>query len=168
MVSESDFLRAWHTRRVSTIPNTHFSILSSPCPRFVYSRTLLPQKKILRRWNYLFRFCPRYVHLLPLQFLQFKWQSAAPMIGAVVHPIMLNKLINGPVGFHYAVRISAAFNVFLLVVAASFMRTRLPPKEVQQFPVIQWLREPAYLAFVLRYVSASRVIHGSSITHTNL
>ncbi|KAF8956207.1 monocarboxylate permease [Flammula alnicola] len=77
--------------------------------------------------------------------------SSGAAMGSVIQPIMLNKLINGPIGFHTAVRISASLNVFLLIVAACLMRTRLPPKEkTQSFPVMQWLRtEPAYLALVL-------------------
>ncbi|KAF9011756.1 hypothetical protein BDQ17DRAFT_1344765 [Cyathus striatus] len=47
--------------------------------------------------------------------------------GAVVHPIMLNQLINGSVGFHNGVRISAALNVFLLIIASFIMRPGLPP-----------------------------------------
>jgi hypothetical protein len=68
MVSESDFLQASYIRRVSSIPNIHFPVLSSLFPRSVYSRTLLPQKKILCRWNRLFRFCPWYVPLIPRNF----------------------------------------------------------------------------------------------------
>ncbi|KIM38503.1 hypothetical protein M413DRAFT_30053 [Hebeloma cylindrosporum] len=75
--------------------------------------------------------------------------SSGSALGAVVHPIMLNKLINGHVGFHMAVRISASLNTFLLVVAGCLMRTRLPPKEIQRFPIIQWLKEPAYSIFIL-------------------
>ncbi|KAF8186784.1 monocarboxylate permease [Pholiota molesta] len=76
--------------------------------------------------------------------------SSGSAVGAVIHPIMLNRLINGSIGFHNAVRISAAMNVFLLLVAMSLMRTRLPPREKSTtFPVMQWLRQPAYLYLVL-------------------
>jgi hypothetical protein len=96
----------------------------------------------------------------------FNSQSAARFIGAFVHPIMLNRLINGHVGFHNAVKISASFNVFLLVVAGCLMRTRLPPKKLQRFPVIEWLKEPGYLAFVLRSFAASWIpeLNGSHPT----
>jgi len=164
MVSESDFLQASYIRRVSTIQTIHFLSLSSPFPRFVYPRTLLSQKKILRRWNHLFGFCPWYVPDSP-PILWFDGQFAARVIGAVLHPIMLNKLINGPVGFHKAVKISAALNVFLLVIAGCLMRTRLPPKEIQHFPIIQWLKEPAYLAFILRSVAALNSLHQRSTPH---
>ncbi|KAJ2926964.1 hypothetical protein H1R20_g10157, partial [Candolleomyces eurysporus] len=65
--------------------------------------------------------------------------------GAVLHPIMLNKFFNGRVGFHNGIRISAALNIFLLLAAFAMMRTRLPPKNIQRFPVEDWiLKEPEY------------------------
>lgn len=57
---------------------------------------------------------------------------------------MLNKFFSGSVGFHNGVRISAGINTFLLLVALAVMRTRLPPKQSRHFPVIQWLKEPAF------------------------
>lgn len=57
---------------------------------------------------------------------------------------MLNKFFNGPVGFHNGVKISAGINTLLLIFALVVMRTRLPPKQAQRFPVTQWLKEPAY------------------------
>ncbi|RXW19791.1 hypothetical protein EST38_g6054 [Candolleomyces aberdarensis] len=58
---------------------------------------------------------------------------------------MLNKLFNGRVGFYNGIRVSAAFNLFLLLAAFSMMRTRLPPKNIQRFPVKDWiLKEPEY------------------------
>ena len=70
----------------------------------------------------------------------------------MIHPIMLNKLINGSLGFHNAVRVSGAMNVSLLLLAMALMRTRLPPKEkAETFPIKKWLREPAYLVIFLRY-----------------
>jgi len=69
-------------------------------------------------------------------------------LGAVLHPIMLNKFFNGPVGFHNGVRISASLNAFLLLVAALITKPRLPPKEAQRFPIGKWLKEPAYLVFL--------------------
>lgn len=53
--------------------------------------------------------------------------SASPA-GGVIHPIMLNKLIHGPVGFHWAVRVSAFFNLVLLGIANCLMTTRLQPQ----------------------------------------
>ncbi|CAA7263258.1 unnamed protein product [Cyclocybe aegerita] len=74
--------------------------------------------------------------------------SAGSALGSVLHPIMLNKLINGHIGFHNGVRISAALNVALLLIGLSVMRTRLPPKPVQTFPVLKWFKDPAFCASV--------------------
>ncbi|KAF8882755.1 major facilitator superfamily domain-containing protein [Gymnopilus junonius] len=75
--------------------------------------------------------------------------SSGSAIGAVVHPIMLNRLINGPVGFHNGVRISAAMNTVLLIAACLLTHSRLPPKRLQKFPIVKWIREPAYLAILV-------------------
>lgn len=72
-------------------------------------------------------------------------------LGSVIQPIMLNHLINGSLGFHNAVRVSAAMNVSLLLLALGLMRTRLPPKERHEnFEIRRWFRQPAYLLFILR------------------
>jgi MFS family permease len=84
--------------------------------------------------------------------------SSGSAVGGILHPILVNKLVNGPVGFHNAVRISASMNVSLLILAACLMRTRLPPKpKAQEFPVMQWLKEPAYLPMVLRYATNPQI-----------
>lgn len=58
-------------------------------------------------------------------------------IGAIVHPIMLNNLINGRLGFANGVRISAAFVTLMLLGACSLMRTRLvPPKMTTNYWVV--------------------------------
>lgn len=58
---------------------------------------------------------------------------------------MLNKLFNGRVGFHNGIRFSVGLNLFLLLAAFAMMRTRLPPKAFQRFPVKDWiLKEPEY------------------------
>lgn len=49
--------------------------------------------------------------------------SGSPM-GAVVHPIMLNHLLNGTVGFERGVRASAGFVSALLLISCLSMRTR--------------------------------------------
>ncbi|KAG1837275.1 major facilitator superfamily domain-containing protein [Suillus subalutaceus] len=49
--------------------------------------------------------------------------SGSPM-GAVIHPIMLNHLLNGSVGFARGVRASAGFVSALLLIACLSMRTR--------------------------------------------
>ncbi|KAK0447182.1 major facilitator superfamily domain-containing protein [Armillaria borealis] len=47
-------------------------------------------------------------------------------LGGAVQPIMLNRLFYGRVGFNNGVRISAAFNAGVLIIALLLMRTRLP------------------------------------------
>ncbi|KDR79869.1 hypothetical protein GALMADRAFT_241975 [Galerina marginata CBS 339.88] len=99
--------------------------------------------------------------------------ASGSALGAVLHPIMLNHFFNGPIGFHNGVRISGALNLSLFIVALSLMRTRLPPKTVQQFPVRSWLKEPAYLAmfiggwfvflglfYPIFYLQLSAITHG--------
>ncbi|KAK0219063.1 MFS general substrate transporter [Armillaria fumosa] len=49
-------------------------------------------------------------------------------IGGLVHPIMLNQFFHGPIGFRWGVRISAFFNLGLLILANALMTTRLPPR----------------------------------------
>ncbi|KAH7915197.1 hypothetical protein BJ138DRAFT_1098068 [Hygrophoropsis aurantiaca] len=48
-------------------------------------------------------------------------------IGSVIHPIMLNNLLNGQVGFANGVRISAAVVATTMLTACLLMRTRIPP-----------------------------------------
>lgn len=59
--------------------------------------------------------------------------ASASSLGGIVHPIMLNQLIHGPVGFAWGVRISAFLNLVLLIAANLLMRTRLAPKAAQTF-----------------------------------
>ncbi|KAG6916349.1 hypothetical protein DXG01_007240 [Tephrocybe rancida] len=71
-------------------------------------------------------------------------------LGAILHPIMLNRLFHGPVGFHNGVRISAAMNSVLLIIANLVMRTRLPPRKAgAAFPLREFMRDPAYLFCVI-------------------
>jgi len=53
---------------------------------------------------------------------------AGASIGGVIHPIMLNKLFHGSVGFEKGVRASAGLNLGLVVISILLMRTRLPPR----------------------------------------
>ncbi|KAG1788771.1 major facilitator superfamily domain-containing protein [Suillus plorans] len=48
-------------------------------------------------------------------------------LGAIVHPIMLNNLLNGPLGFANGVRASAGLLSALLLIACLCMRPRLDP-----------------------------------------
>jgi MFS family permease len=50
--------------------------------------------------------------------------SGSPM-GAIIHPIMLNHLLNGTLGFAWGVRASAGFVSTLLLISCLSMRTRL-------------------------------------------
>lgn len=52
--------------------------------------------------------------------------SGTPL-GSMIHPIMLNHLLNGTVGFANGVRASAGFVSVLLLIACLFMRTRELP-----------------------------------------
>lgn len=52
---------------------------------------------------------------------------AGSSLGAIIHPIMLNNLLNGPVGFANGVRASAGLISGLLLIACLCMRTRLDP-----------------------------------------
>ncbi|KAF8625094.1 hypothetical protein AX15_005573 [Amanita polypyramis BW_CC] len=71
-------------------------------------------------------------------------------LGAVIHPIMLNRLFNGHIGFHNGIRISASINVFLLIVANFLSRTRLPPrKAVKYLQVVEFLRDPPYVCLII-------------------
>lgn len=54
--------------------------------------------------------------------------ASGSSLGGVVHPIMLNSLIHGRVGFHWGVRVSAFLNLALLALANGMMSTRLPPQ----------------------------------------
>ncbi|KAF9011755.1 major facilitator superfamily domain-containing protein [Cyathus striatus] len=83
--------------------------------------------------------------------------SAAAALGAVLHPIMLNKLINGPIGFHNGVRISAALNVFLLIVASLIMRPGLSPAApgiVKKPNVTEFFKDPPYVAILIAGILA--------------
>ncbi|KAG1843891.1 major facilitator superfamily domain-containing protein [Suillus subluteus] len=48
-------------------------------------------------------------------------------LGAIIHPIMLNHLLNGPLGFAHGVRASAGLISSFLLTACLCMRTRLDP-----------------------------------------
>ena len=84
-------------------------------------------------------------------------------VGGIVHPIMLNQLFEGKIGFHNGVRISAAMNGFLLIIAniISLQPGTGPQKKeetgsgqppVQTKKFWQFFREPAYATAVIGYV----------------
>ncbi|KAG1887487.1 major facilitator superfamily domain-containing protein [Suillus fuscotomentosus] len=51
-------------------------------------------------------------------------------LGAIIHPIVLNNLLNGPLGFSNGVRISAGLISLFLLTACLCMRTRLDPPAI--------------------------------------
>ncbi|KAH7918060.1 MFS general substrate transporter [Leucogyrophana mollusca] len=57
--------------------------------------------------------------------------ASGSSVGSVIHPIMLNNLLNGPVGFATSVRASAGLVSVLLLIACLLMRTRLPPPAIK-------------------------------------
>lgn len=62
-------------------------------------------------------------HLAPVMSLVM----SGSCLGATIHPIMLNYLLNGPLGFSNSVRASAGFISGLLLLACLLMRTRSSP-----------------------------------------
>ncbi|KAF8891750.1 MFS general substrate transporter [Infundibulicybe gibba] len=71
-------------------------------------------------------------------------------LGGVLHPIMLNNLFHGSVGFHQGVRASAGLNLALLAIACLLMRTRpIPGEPVDMVPKLKtFLRDPPYLSAI--------------------
>ncbi|KAG2348595.1 MFS general substrate transporter [Suillus weaverae] len=59
--------------------------------------------------------------------LAMTFVASGSSLGAVIHPIMLNNLLNGRLGFGNGVRASAGFVSVLLLIACLCMRTRLNP-----------------------------------------
>jgi MFS family permease len=51
-------------------------------------------------------------------------------LGAIIHPIMLNNILNGHLGFANGVRASAGLVSALLLIACLCMRTRLDPPTI--------------------------------------
>ncbi|KAG1742381.1 major facilitator superfamily domain-containing protein, partial [Suillus paluster] len=77
---------------------------------------------------------------------------AGASLGSILHPIMLNHLINERLGFASGVRASAGLISGLLFIACLLMRTRLPPQlqAVSYTHVLQnSLRDPAYVCACL-------------------
>lgn len=61
---------------------------------------------------------------------------AGGALGTAIHPIMLNYLLNGPLGFANAVRASAGLVSGLLLIACLCMRTRLPPPPAVNYTAV--------------------------------
>jgi MFS family permease len=86
-------------------------------------------------------------------------------IGGIIHPIMLNQLFEGKIGFHNGVRISAAFNGALLLIAnfislipgtGTQKKERSATGEVVEQPRFwTFFKEPAYCTAVIGYAFPS-------------
>ncbi|KAF4608125.1 hypothetical protein EYR40_000469 [Pleurotus pulmonarius] len=74
--------------------------------------------------------------------------SAGASTGAVIHPIMLNRLFHGSLGFHDGVRASAGMNLGLLLLANVLMKPRLPPKKTASIHVKAFIRDIPYVFVV--------------------
>jgi len=73
--------------------------------------------------------------------------SAGAPLGAVVHAIMLNRLIYGPLGFHNAIRVNAGMSAGLLIISNLLMRARLPPKPKPGIiPIVDFFKDFPYVA----------------------
>ncbi|KAF8064987.1 major facilitator superfamily domain-containing protein [Lyophyllum atratum] len=74
-------------------------------------------------------------------------------VGGAVHPIMLNRMFHGPIGFHNGVRASGALVGGLLIIAILLMKPRLPPTSRKQGSTLAdlrtFLRDPPYVIMVI-------------------
>ncbi|KAF9465708.1 major facilitator superfamily domain-containing protein [Collybia nuda] len=79
--------------------------------------------------------------------------ASGAAIGGAVHPIMLNHLFHGPVGFHAGVRASAGLLTGLLAIAILLMRPRFPFASRAQGSTLSdlqvFLRDPPYVFMTL-------------------
>lgn len=85
--------------------------------------------------------------------------AAGTPLGAVVHPIMLNHLLNGPVGFSRGVLISAGFISALLLIACLSMRTRTMPRPSASYRSVarKCFRDISFILLTAGYVVFSRL-----------
>ncbi|KIJ63084.1 hypothetical protein HYDPIDRAFT_134829 [Hydnomerulius pinastri MD-312] len=101
--------------------------------------------------------------------------TSGTCLGAVIHPILLNNLINGPLGFANGVRVSAGLIAGLMLIGCLLMRTRTtPPAEHVQFLVAarKCLRDSAYIfaaiglaAFMITFYYPLFYLQLDSATH---
>lgn len=86
--------------------------------------------------------------------------AAGTSLGALLHPIMLNNIIHGSLGFSNGVRASAGLVGGVLLLGGLLCRTRLPPKTSEE-SVGLWMaakkfsRDSVYVFAVLGYVLGS-------------
>jgi len=83
--------------------------------------------------------------------------SGAPL-GSMIHPIMLNYLLNGTVGFARGVRASAGFVSALLLIACLFIRTRGLPVPTVGYTVVarKCSREVLFILMTIGYVVSGK------------
>ena len=84
--------------------------------------------------------------------LMLTFAATGSSLGATVHPIMLNNLINGTLGFSNGVRASAGLITGCMILICALMRTRLPPSSnVDSYAKVlkNSSRDSAYLAGVV-------------------
>lgn len=81
--------------------------------------------------------------------------ASGSSFGGVIHPIMLNNLINGHVGFANGVRASAGLLGGCLLLAISIMRTKWPKEGASAKKLLpmwegmkKFSKDPAYMLFV--------------------
>ncbi|KAF9460383.1 major facilitator superfamily domain-containing protein [Collybia nuda] len=79
--------------------------------------------------------------------------ASGSAIGGAVHPIMLNQLFHGRVGFHAGVRASAGLLAGLLTISFLLLRPRLPFTSRKQGSTLinlrTFLRDPPYVFMVI-------------------
>ncbi|KAG9311904.1 major facilitator superfamily domain-containing protein [Chiua virens] len=76
-------------------------------------------------------------HFRRRQAIMMSIVSSGAALGGVVNTIMLNYLLNGPLGFKTGVQISGAFISGLMILSCILMRTRYPPV-IQQAPSVNF------------------------------
>jgi len=78
-------------------------------------------------------------------------------LGAVIHPIMLNHLLNGTLGFARGVRASAGFVSALLLIACLSVRTRALPTPSASYIVVarKCSRDVLFILMTAGYVASS-------------
>ena len=62
----------------------------------------------------------------PLLFFLYSSQSQGSAFGGAIHPIMLNSLFHGSVGFNSGVKVSAGLIAGLLIISLLLMKPRYP------------------------------------------
>ncbi|KAI0309091.1 MFS general substrate transporter [Amylostereum chailletii] len=79
--------------------------------------------------------------------------SSGSSLGALLHPIMLNNLFHGSVGFANGIRASAGLITATLVLPLLAMRTRLPPRPKAQISLSaaanKFIRDDVYVIAVI-------------------